>query len=105
MQRKVWENVNSMTVMRTQTGSLLVIDLTNIDTMPIINIPAQPAHSIATMADVNAAVAAAGIQPPNLPAGIAGMPQQLQQMQQQLQLLADDMAESIIAPVHWVTTH
>jgi hypothetical protein len=44
------------------------------------------------MADVNAAVAAAGIQPPNLPAGIAGMPQQLQQMQQQLQLLADDMA-------------
>jgi hypothetical protein len=87
---------------RTQTGSLLVIDLTNIDTMPIIHIPAQPAHSIATMADVNAAVAAAGIQPPNLPAGIAGMPQQLQQMQQQLQgfagipqqlqLLADDIA-------------
>jgi hypothetical protein len=60
--------------------------------LPIINIPAQPAHSIVTMADVNAAVAAAGIQPPNLPAGIAGMPQQLQQMQQQLQLLADDMA-------------
>jgi hypothetical protein len=94
----VRENVNSMTIMskRTQTGSLLVIDLTNIDTMPIINIPAQPAHSIATMADVNAAVAAAGIQPPNLPAGIAGMPQQLQQMQQQLQgqlqLLADDIA-------------
>jgi hypothetical protein len=83
---------------RRRTGSFLVIDLTNIDTMPV-NIVV---HNLATMADL----AAAGIQPPNLPPAFANMPQQLQQIRQtqqqqnqqmqlllqQIQQLADDIA-------------
>lgn len=80
----------------------LVIDLTNIDTMPN-----NVVLALVTMADVNGAIAGAAILPPNLPAGFAGIPNQLvqmqqqilqgqqqnqQQMQQQLQVMADDIA-------------
>ena len=71
---------------RRRTGSFLVIDLTNIDTMPV-NIVV---HNLATMADL----AAAGIQPPNLPPAFANMPQQLQQIRQTQQQQNQQMQQN-----------
>jgi hypothetical protein len=70
---------------RRRTGSFLVIDLTNIDTMPV-NIVV---HNLATMADI----AVARIQPPNLPPAFANMPQQLQQIRQTQQQQTQQMQQ------------
>jgi TolA-binding protein len=71
---------------RRRTGSFLVIDLTNIDAMPVDIV----VRNLATMADI----AAAGIQPPNLPPAFANMPQQLQQIGQTQQQQNQQMQQT-----------
>jgi uncharacterized phage infection (PIP) family protein YhgE len=71
---------------RRRTGSFLVIDLTNIDAMPVDIV----VRNLATMADI----AAAGIQPPNLPPAFANMPQQLQQIRQTQQQQNQQMQQT-----------